>query len=148
MALDALAHLGLDVPHVVCKLGYSYEALDVKFAGPEELPEALYFLLSQANYLSDCVYVQQRVAVSCEARCFLLRGEIRSVLYTRFRSLRGGFVRDYEKLPAAEALGACFGGDAAAWEEAQEQMRRLSRRWHRWLLAQCAEPTVSVRSET
>ena len=68
-ALKALTHLGLDSEHLVCKLGYSYEALDVKFCSQEELPEALYFLLSQPNYLCDCAYVQQRVPVTCEARC-------------------------------------------------------------------------------
>ena len=51
-------------------------------------------------------------------------------LYTRFKSLRGGFVRDYEKLEASEALSTWFLGDLVAWQEAHEQIRRLSHRWH------------------
>ena len=51
-----------------------------------------YRLAVQPGYLSDCVYVQQRVhRVDLEARCFVMDGQIVEVLYTRFARIdRGG----------------------------------------------------------
>ncbi|CAE7778333.1 RPS9B [Symbiodinium sp. CCMP2456] len=142
---------------LVVKLGYSYEAADVRMVKPETLAEAMYCLVTQPNYTNDCVYVQERVrTVHLEARCFVLNGEVVEALFTRFARIDcNGYVRDYEKSAKNEASQGqgqveeeplkWLLNDKAAFEDAMLQMRRLSRLWHLWLLAQSAEPTVSVR---
>jgi len=133
----------------VVKLGFSYEGVDVRMVqGVQPLCDALYSMATQPGYSSDCVYVQQRVQqVDLEARCFVVQGRVVESLYTRFARVdAGGYVRDYEKaLGAEDALREWFHGDAAAWQEAEEQVRALTRRWQAWLLAQCAEPPASLR---
>jgi len=134
---------------VVAKLGYSYEGVDVKMVqGEYALSDALYSLTTQQGYTNDCVYVQQRVhRVDLEARCFVLGGEVVETLYTRFARIdRGGYVRDYEKAHSAEeAMRDWFYNDQTAWQKAMEHITALTRRWYVWMLAQSAEPTVSVR---
>jgi len=131
------------------KLGYSYEAVDVKMVqGHQSLCDALYALATQPGYTNDCVYVQQRVhRVDLEARCFVVRGEVAETLYTRFARIdAGGYVRDYEKAHTPdEAMREWFYNDQAAWHSALDQIHVLTRRWYAWLLTQSAEPTVSVR---
>lgn len=107
LALEALRVLKKDrdrcegpvsVTDVVAKLGYSYEGVDVKMVPSEKLGEALYFLLTQPNYTNTSVYVQERIKLSCEVRCFLINGRIEQMLYTRFGRIDvQGYVREYEK---------------------------------------------------
>lgn len=136
-------------PECVAKLGFSYEGIDVRMAyGRHELADALHTLATQPGYKSDCVYVQQRVRqVDLEARCFVLNGEVVGTLWTRFARIdHNGYVRDYEKSDSEDdALRNWFYNDRAAWVDAQRQIRLLTRRWHNWMLARSAEPTVSVR---
>ena len=97
---------------VVAKLGYSYEGVDVKMVDGNQLAEALYFLLTQPNYTNGSVYVQERIQVSCEARCFLINGCIQQMLYTRFARIDAqGYVRH-------RATGSLVSGSVAtpsAW---------------------------------
>ncbi|CAE7277208.1 RPS9B [Symbiodinium natans] len=133
---------------LVVKLGYSYEAADVRMVKAEAaLAEAMYCLVTQPNYTNDCVYVQERVrTVHLEARCFVLNGEVVNALFTRFARVDcNGYVRDYEKSSSSKAQEDWLFDDAAAFEDARSQMKRLCHLWHLWLLAQSAEPTVSVR---
>eukprot|EP00438_Fugacium_kawagutii_P023025 Skav229902 [mRNA] locus=scaffold2151:426328:503153:- [translate_table: standard] len=104
LALDALRALKKDrerceaaeLTDVVAKLGYSYEGVDVKMVPSERLGEALYFLLTQPNYTNTSVYVQERIKVSCEVRCFLINGRIEQMLYTRFGRIDvQGYVREF-----------------------------------------------------
>lgn len=133
----------------VAKLGFSYEGVDVRMVqGEEQLAAALLSLATQAGYTNDCVHVQQRVhKIDLEARCFVVGGQVIETLYTRFARIdSGGYVRDYEKADTeAEAVEEWFYNDHAAWANALEQIRALTRRWHLWMLTQAAEPTVSVR---
>ena len=157
MALETLSLLEKDrngpssgkQASVVAKLGYSYEGVDVKMVeGKEQLAEALYFLLSQPNYTNCSVFVQERIEVSCEARCFLINGRVVSMLYTKFDRIDAqGYVREYEKETCGDrARRAWFSDDHDAWSDAMQQIQRLSDRWNLWLLAQSAERTVSVRT--
>ena len=134
---------------VVAKLGYSYEGVDVKMVkGRQQLAEAIYFLLTQPNYTNDCVYVQERIKnMALEARCFLMKGTIVEILYTRFARIDcNGYVREYEKETLEDrARRDWFFDDHAAWQDAFEQIKLLSERWNLWLIAQASEPTVSVR---
>ena len=116
MALETLSILKKDrnlndkmSAEVVAKLGYSYEGVDVKMVdgGSPQLAEALYFLLTQPNYTNGSVYVQERIQVSCEARCFLINGCIEQMLYTRFvRIDTQGYVRQ----------GVTCGSVATSWD--------------------------------
>ena len=153
MALQALRSLKKDrdetevLEQVVVKLGYSYEGIDVKMVSCEQLAEALYFLLTQPNYNNGTVYVQERINVSLEARCFLINGRLEKVLYTRFARIDvQGYVREYEKESCGlRAMRDWFMNDEEAWKDAMKQIQQLCDRWTLWLLAQSAEPTVSLR---
>lgn len=153
MALETLSILKKDrnldgkMSEVVAKLGYSYEGVDVKMVDGNQLAEALYFLLTQPNYTNGSVYVQERIQVSCEARCFLINGCIQQMLYTRFGRIDAqGYVREYEKESSGDrAKRDWFSDDNEAWGDAMQQIQRFSDRWNLWLLAQSAERTVSVR---
>ena len=153
MAVQALRSLKKDrdetglLEQVVVKLGYSYEGIDVKMVSCEQLAEALYFLLTQPNYNNGTVYVQERINVSLEARCFLINGRLEKVLYTRFARIDvQGYVREYEKESCGlRAMRDWFMNDEEAWKDAMKQIQQLCDRWTLWLLAQSAEPTVSLR---
>lgn len=63
-------------PWGIAKLGYSWEALDVRaFSGTSEsLAAALKALVLQDGFFGDCVLVQRFVPALCELRLFVVDG--------------------------------------------------------------------------
>ena len=75
--------------------------------------------------------VQQRVeAATCEIRTFIVDGEPKHMLYTRFLapSEEGRFNR-FERRERPEVVEKWFGGDEAALAHAEQQILKLARRW-------------------
>jgi hypothetical protein len=84
--------------------------------------------------------VQQRVeAATCEIRTFIVDGEPKHMLYTRFLapSEEGRFNR-FERRERPEVVEKWFGGDEAALAHAEQQILKLARRWVLWFRTQSA----------
>ena len=76
-ALDTLKQLGADTPrHGVAKLGFSWEAMDVRVytEGAPSLAAQLDALTKQEGFFGDCVLVQEYVDALCEVRLFVIGG--------------------------------------------------------------------------
>ncbi|KAK3246408.1 hypothetical protein CYMTET_44054, partial [Cymbomonas tetramitiformis] len=112
----------------VAKLGFSWEAMDVrKFKGQAELAEGLRALSEQKLAQISSVIVQEWVDFDVELRLFFVNlpmpfvdgapAKIRPahILYTRFTKVDGeGMMREFERMPRQECVHTCFHGDEAA----------------------------------
>ena len=139
----------------VAKLGHAWEAVQVRvWSGEHELAGALSSLLGQPGCEAPLVLVQDFVPHDCELRAFVVRGEVRHVVYTDFdvdnwhASQERGFTKSpdsFSMLSRADAVAQWFEGDEAAMAHAEGQVAALVRRWGTWLRAVAAEPVPAIR---
>ena len=95
-------------------------------------------LFNQKQCASNVVMVQQRVeAATCEIRTFIVDGEPKQMLYTRFLepSEEGRFNR-FERRERSIVVQHWFGGDEAALAHAEQQILKLAKRWVLWMRTQ------------
>lgn len=132
---------------VVCKLGFSYEAMDVKFCkGGQELARALQYLSTKTSYKNDCLLVQQRVNfVNLEFRVYVIEGRQINVHYTRFKEISAGLATGFLHASRREAIDKWFDSDEAAFIDAENQVARILERVNAWMLAECCQPILSSR---
>jgi len=141
----------------VLKLGFSWEALDVKlWHGRNGLREALY-QLSQAIEISDeltgqphdcdSLLLQEFVPHDLELRIYTVNGEVEGMIFTKFCSVKpnnefGDFKQTFNKFDAAKRW---MGGDVAALSDGEEQCRQLTAHWLKWVQAQSCEVPAGIR---
>ena len=85
-AVDALRAIkGDECDRGVVKLGYSWEALDVRaWRARDDLAGALVDVLHQPGCRARHVFVQEYVRHLGEARCYGVDGRVAKILFTRF----------------------------------------------------------------
>jgi len=141
----------------VAKLGFSWEALDVKFwEGQAGLQDAL-SQLTQAIEISkevtaqphDCefVIVQEYVPHDLELRLYVVDGSVEASIYTKFCSIKenlefGDFQQSFDR---AETARRWMGGDLAALEDGERRCRELTGHWLAWVRAQTCEVPPGIR---
>mmetsp|Transcript_19945 Transcript_19945/g.43497 ORF Transcript_19945/g.43497 Transcript_19945/m.43497 type:complete len:516 (+) Transcript_19945:88-1635(+) len=136
----------------VAKLGYSWEAMDVKvWQNANELQAGLSMLANQPGSLVDHVLVQEWVDFDVEMRHFVVEPDLadpstwkpKKIVYTVMKSVQDGSFRDFDRFDREGALANCFCNDSAAMSQAEEQAEVLIGNWLRWIQAQIhVMPTV------
>ncbi|KAF4693562.1 Sphingosine kinase 2 [Perkinsus olseni] len=151
-ALDNLRILMDNRPLVrggVCKLGYSWEAMDVRTFNAEasSLASQMQDILLQPTCRNDSVLVQERVPNSLEMRFITTMGEVRHVTYSTFaRISEDGLYRDFERsMDRTEAAQRWFNGDVAGLQEAESICHTCMRAWQRWMLTESDQPAPALR---
>ena len=139
----------------VAKLGHAWEAVQVRvWSGEHELAGALSSLCGQPGCEAPLVLVQDFVPHDCELRAYVVRGEVRHVVYTDFdvdnwhASQERGFTKSpdsFSMLGRAAAVAQWFDGDEAAMAHAEGLVTALVQRWGAWLRAVAAEPVPAIR---
>ena len=147
-ALHALRPPGSEpVAEGVVKLGYSWEAMDVRaFTGPAQLAQQMAELVLQSGCEADYVFVQERVATDLEMRLMVVDGAVRHTLFSRFGRVRGHVFADFEWLTDRDAVAtAWLDGDRAALAHAERVAQRLVGRWVHWLRTEGADAAPGFR---
>jgi len=141
----------------VAKLGFSWEALDVKFwQGEEGLETALYQLtqiIEISNQLTgqphDCesLLIQEYVEHDIELRLYVVNGKVEGRVYTKFCKIKpnnefGDFQQHFQPEPVAREWMA---GDRAALDDGERQCRELCDHWIAWIQAQICDIPPAVR---
>jgi hypothetical protein len=132
----------------VTKLGYSWEAMDVRtFNGVEGLSSQISDLFFQNGCYVESVLVQERVPNSFEFRFFVVNGEVRNIIYTHFGSVSSeGLFRDFERTELRnEAAQKWFRGDIEGIEKAEAIARECVKHWQQWFLTEIEEQPPAIR---
>merc|ERR1712137_446127 len=140
------------------KLGFSWEALDVKlWQGGLSGLETAVSQLTQTIEISDEVtaqphdceslIVQEYIPHDFEYRVYTVEGKVAGNVYTKFCSVKenqefGDFHQYFE---AEQAAKAWMGGDMESFADAARQCNELTEHWLEWLRAQSCELPPAVR---
>eukprot|EP00931_Biecheleriopsis_adriatica_P085988 TRINITY_DN60730_c0_g1_i1.p1 TRINITY_DN60730_c0_g1~~TRINITY_DN60730_c0_g1_i1.p1 ORF type:complete len:710 (+),score=149.41 TRINITY_DN60730_c0_g1_i1:50-2131(+) len=147
-----------EVEKGVAKLGFSWEALDVKFwkGGVKGLETALY-QLTQAIEISDEItgqphdlenlIIQEYIQHDLEMRLYVVEGEVASVIFTKFCRIKENneFGDFHETLELEDAAKQWMGNDVAALRDGERQCRELCGHWMDWVRTQCCQTPPGVR---
>jgi len=141
----------------VVKLGFSWEALDVKlWEGRDGLQDALK-QLAQVIEISqeltgqphDCeaIILQEYVEHDLELRVYVVEGKVEAHIYTKFCQIKeNNEFGDFRQLSSrSEAARQWMGGDAAALEDGERQCHEVTDHWLGWLQAQACEIPPAIR---
>jgi len=141
----------------VAKLGFSWEALDVKFwegrAGLElaigELSQAIEINQEMTGQPHDLetIMLQEYCEHDLEARLYVVEGQVQAVIYTKFCRIKDNReFGDFEELfDQKEAASKWMGGDLAALADGERQCREISERWMLWVQGQTCEMPPAIR---
>lgn len=139
----------------VAKLGWSWEALDVrKWQDPKTLQTALVDLGEQQGSHMEYVFVQEWVDFDIEIRNYVVLPDLRDpqsclpkgVVCTLFQeeTQNGGFT-NFNRFGRDECFHRIFKGDEKAFNSCTQQINDLIYRWLYAIRAECSEPPVFVR---
>ena len=123
----------------VTKLGYSWEAMDVRtFRGANVLSQQLTDLFFQNGCFVDSVLVQERVPNSFEIRFITVNDEIKHIIYTHFGSVSAdGLFRDFERTDNRnEAAHKWFNNDSESILKAEKIAKECIQNWQLWFLTE------------
>jgi hypothetical protein len=141
----------------VAKLGFSWEALDVKFwSGKAGLEQAL-LQLTEAIEISEeftgqphdmeAIMLQEYCAHDLELRLYVVDGKIESAIYTKFCKIKPNneFGDFHESFDLADAAEQWMGNDVAALEDGHRQCREITNHWLAWVRTQLCELPPAIR---
>ena len=132
----------------VTKLGYSWEAMDVRtFKGPNVLAQQMNDLFFQNGCMVDSLLVQERVPNSFEIRFIVVKDEVKHTIYTHFGSVSSdGLFRDFERTQdRREAARKWFSSDEDAIEKAEKIARECVQNWQLWFLTEIERTPPAIR---
>jgi len=147
-----------DVPIIkgVAKLGFSWEALDVKFWEGQRGLETAISQLTQTIEISDEItgqphdlenlIVQEYVDHDLELRLYVVDGEVETTIFTKFCKIKpnnefGDFKEAFTSAEAAQWIG----GDLAALEDGERQCREITEHWMDWVRMQTCQTPPGIR---
>lgn len=141
----------------VAKLGFSWEALDVKFWEKEEGLRRALDQLTQTIEISsevtgqphdlESVIVQEYVKHDLEMRLYVIEGKVENIIYTKFCKIKDNLeFGDFHELFSHEvAANQWMGGDSAALANGEQQCRKCIAHWMHWVWAQTSEVPPGIR---
>jgi hypothetical protein len=132
----------------VTKLGYSWEAMDVRtFKNANVLSQQMVDLFFQNGCQVDSVLVQERVPNSFEIRFITVKDQIRHTVYTHFGSVsQDGLFRDFERTQERrEAAQRWFNKDEEGIEKAEKIARECIAHWQLWFLTEIERTPPAIR---
>mmetsp|Transcript_63435 Transcript_63435/g.137326 ORF Transcript_63435/g.137326 Transcript_63435/m.137326 type:complete len:691 (+) Transcript_63435:53-2125(+) len=141
----------------VAKLGFSWEALDVKFwEGKQGLADAL-VSLTQAIEISqeltgqphdlESIIVQEYMPHDLELRIYVVEGKVEASIYTKFCRIKDNqeFGDFKELFDQGEAASSWMGGDLEALQDGERQAREITQHWMSWVQAQTCQMPPAIR---
>mmetsp|Transcript_122120 Transcript_122120/g.353035 ORF Transcript_122120/g.353035 Transcript_122120/m.353035 type:complete len:722 (-) Transcript_122120:87-2252(-) len=141
----------------VAKLGFSWEALDVKMWEKEEGLENAIYQLTQTIEISqeitgqphdlETIMIQEYCVHDIESRFYVVDGKVETTIYTKFCKVKENleFGDFHELFSKKEAAMQWMGGDMAAMESGERQCLELVDRWLCWVQAQICELPPAIR---
>lgn len=144
----------------VAKLGFSWEALDVKFwegkDGPKGLQNALYNLTQNIMISGELtgqpqdlegILVQEYCEHDLEVRLYVVDGKVESTIYTKFCKIKDNleFGDFHELFEQGEAAEQWCGGDLAALKDGERQCREIVDHWMVWVQSQLCGLPPAIR---
>lgn len=141
----------------VAKLGFSWEALDVKFWEKTKGLEVALYQLTQAIEISgqltgqphDCesLLIQEYCKHDIEMRLYVVNGKVEGRIYTKFCKIKpnnefGDFQQEFDPAPVAKNW---MDGDTAALEDGERQCREITAHWMAWVEAQICDVPPAIR---
>lgn len=123
----------------VTKLGYSWEAMDVRtFKGANMLSQQITDLFFQNGCYVESVLVQERVPNSFEMRFITVKDEVKHMIYTHFGAVSAdGLFRDFERTENRnEAAAKWFNNDTEAIIKAEKLAKECITHWQLWFLTE------------
>lgn len=141
----------------VAKLGFSWEALDVKFwqrrSGLQDALHQLTQAIEISNELTgqphDCesLLVQEYMQHDFELRLYVIDGQVEGTIFTKFCRIKenlefGDFKQFFSKDDAAKHW---MGGDLATLENGDRQCRDITAHWMAWIQSQACEVPPAIR---
>jgi len=142
-----------DIDVGVCKLGWSWEAMDVlKWTNLQQLRGGINDLINQPDNWMDFVLVQEFIDFDVEMRHYVLSPTgheltppIRKVVYTKYKRVNSGRFCEFDRFDRSDCVKRFFANDEAAVIDAEEKSKVLITRWLKWLRAESAELPVFLR---
>eukprot|EP00933_Yihiella_yeosuensis_P069507 TRINITY_DN7612_c0_g1_i1.p1 TRINITY_DN7612_c0_g1~~TRINITY_DN7612_c0_g1_i1.p1 ORF type:complete len:498 (-),score=111.30 TRINITY_DN7612_c0_g1_i1:224-1717(-) len=141
----------------VAKLGFSWEALDVKFwQGAEGLETAIH-QLSQAIEISgeltaqphdlEAIIVQEYVPHDLEMRLYFVEGKVEATIFTKFCKIKENleFGDFKESFVLEDAARMWMSNDVEALKDGQRKGTELGKNWLDFLQAQTCEMLPAIR---
>jgi len=152
---DHSKYTGEPIMKGVAKLGWSWEALDVrKWNNPQDLQRILVELAEQTGSRMEFVFVQEWVDFDIEIRNYVVLPQLndrqscypRHVICTQFQeeTAHGGFT-NFNRFGREECLNQIFRGDKAAYQNCESQMHDLIYRWLHYFRSESSEMPVFCR---
>jgi len=147
---------GEGIPRGVAKLGFSWEALDVKFWEGQRGLETALSQLTQAIEISDeltgqphdleALIVQEFVDHDLELRLYVVNGEVETTIFTKFCKIKpnnefGDFKEAFTSAEAAQWIG----GDLATLQDGERQCREITAHWMNWVRMQTCQTPPGIR---
>eukprot|EP00927_Polykrikos_kofoidii_P019899 TRINITY_DN19331_c0_g1_i1.p1 TRINITY_DN19331_c0_g1~~TRINITY_DN19331_c0_g1_i1.p1 ORF type:complete len:580 (-),score=89.20 TRINITY_DN19331_c0_g1_i1:59-1798(-) len=141
----------------VAKLGFSWEALDVKFWSHKDKLAGTLDELSNTIKISDeftaqphdceALLVQEYVPHDFELRMYAVDGKVVGTIFTKFCKIKENqeFGDFEQKFTRQEAAKSWMAGDQEAAEEGEQQCQELTEHWLAWLQTQSCEVPSAVR---
>mmetsp|Transcript_103018 Transcript_103018/g.183008 ORF Transcript_103018/g.183008 Transcript_103018/m.183008 type:complete len:685 (-) Transcript_103018:71-2125(-) len=141
----------------VAKLGFSWEALDVKFWEGRDGLETSIYQLTQAIEISDeftgqphdmeSLIVQEYVQHDLEMRLYVVEGKVEAIIYTKFCRIKENneFGDFKESFNLADAARQWMGDDKAALEDGERQCRKITAHWMNWVHSQTCQTPPGIR---
>lgn len=146
-----------DVIKGVAKLGFSWEALDVKFWKEQDgLEDALWQLVHAITINEEytgqphdieSLILQEYCPHDLELRAYVVEGYVEAVIYTKFCRIKDNSeFGDFEELfTSEEAAAKWMDGDLKALQDGDRQCREVTKHWLVWLEAQASEMPRAIR---
>lgn len=141
----------------VAKLGFSWEALDVKrWTNHKQLVTVLDQLnghvyidnnLTGQSHFCDSIIVQEFIDHKLELRCYVINGIVEKYSWTKFASVNEQMdFKDFIQVDNENQVAKdYFEGKKDKVEKAKETARALIKRWQVWLEAQTCDTIPAVR---
>lgn len=141
----------------VAKLGFSWEALDVKFWEGRSGLETAISQLTQIIEISDeytgqphdleTLMIQEYCPHDLEMRLYVVEGKVEATIFTKFCKIKdnnefGDFKESFDLKDAAKQWMA---GDVAALEDGAQQCRQITEHWMNWVRAQTCQTPPGIR---
>jgi len=147
-----------DIQKGVAKLGFSWEALDVKFwdDGVEGLAKRLYDLtqsieisreLTAQPHDLESIIVQEYCKHDLELRLYVVEGKVEARIFTKFCKIKDNneFGDFHELFSPEEAAEAWMDGDMQSMRSGLQQCEEVTNQWMAWVRTQVCDVPPAIR---
>jgi len=146
----------IDTDKGVAKLGFSWEALDVKFwKGEDGLKEALHQLtqvieisgeLTGQPHDLESIIVQDYCEHDLELRLYVVEGKVETRIYTKFCKIKeNNEFGDFHEVFTQEEAVNWMDGDMAALRDGERQCEKVTAHWLSWVRSQVCDMPPAIR---